>query len=715
MRALRTVLPVVGLLLLSINAWGAFHWTATADPRQYDVAFDAVLAAIQAKVGGLGAFHVSPGDIDPPANIRAKIDARFGVNALWYPGVGNHEAETAADMTWIRDEYTVGHSGRPALKFSTNQDGPAGCVETNYSWDYENVHFVQLNQYWNGGTAAGSDVATQGDIVPQLYNWLAANLAATIKPVIIVFGHEPAYPQNRHVGDSLDQYPANRDAFWNLLESDTRVKAFVVGHTHVYSRHRQPAGRVWQIDLGNAGNDTNGDGKTFLDCAIDDTTVRFDIYRDGGTGSYTLAQSWSVPVNEPTPLEVSSPAQAKLQTDGALVKLSGVVTASYQGYFYVEDLARTSGIRVDEVGYTATRGNLLTITGVVSTTGDGERSIDATYIVHWQTGQVKPLGIVGKSAGGGDYGYDLSAGVGQRGTTDGAGLNNIALLSRFWGRVTYSGPDYFYLDDGSARAGEGGRLGIKVLTYGAAVPDEGAQVSFTGISACYRGGETVYPLVRYVSGLPSPPGVSYNDCVYAANHAANAPNVTTFGIGSGYSGPTSGPLKDISTGAETGVTVTLTQGGGVIWQPDLVTGGGNCDPGTDAANVFNPTLSLQGVIYYGSTGWYVDVEFSGLNLASRYEFVTTANRKGGSSYLNRLTKYTISGADSFTNTSTSGVTITDAGASSTFPTGENTATGYVARWTDINPGADGKFKVRAQAGSAVNQAYSFDAFRLTEL
>ncbi|MCL6628084.1 MAG: fibronectin type III domain-containing protein, partial [Armatimonadetes bacterium] len=206
---------------------------------------------------------------------------------------------------------------------------------------------------------------------------------------------------------------------------------------------------------------------------------------------------------------------------------------------------------------------------------------------------------------------------------------------------------------------------------------------------------------------------AYNDCVWNSTHPPLQPNVTTINIGSGSPGPSSGVLKDFYTGASTGVTATLTQSGGVVWQPDLSSGGDDCPVGTDARNVFNTnTASLKGVIYYGSSGWYVDLTFTGLNPNMEYEFVTSANRNG-SSYTTRLTKYTISGADAFVNESTPGVTIGSGGASSTFCTGYN-INGYVARWTHINPGADGTFKIRAEAGSSEYRAYAFSAFMLKE-
>ncbi len=172
---------------------------------------------------------------------------------------------------------------------------------------------------------------------------------------------------------------------------------------------------------------------------------------------------------------------------------------------------------------------------------------------------------------------------------------------------------------------------------------------------------------------------------------------------------------DYVTGAPSGVTATLTQGGGVVWQPDPVSGGSDCSAGTDAYSTFGGIASMSGVVYYGSAGWWVDVEFSGLDPARSYEFATSANRNDAA-YTNRLTKYTISGADSFTNSSSPGVTVSNGGATSAFCTGYNTVNGYVARWTGIKSGTDGKFEVRAEVapgGDAV-KAYTFDVFKLAE-
>ncbi|HIJ53928.1 MAG TPA: hypothetical protein HPP66_12350, partial [Planctomycetes bacterium] len=204
--------------------------------------------------------------------------------------------------------------------------------------------------------------------------------------------------------------------------------------------------------------------------------------------------------------------------------------------------------------------------------------------------------------------------------------------------------------------------------------------------------------------------VAYNDCVYREDHPYIGSNVTTYGIGSGYSGATSGPLLDQATGDDTGITATLTQSGGVTWQPSPASGGHDCAVGTDAYNTFGGIADMTGVIYYGSAGWWVDLVFTGLEPTTEYTFATSAAR---CDYTDRLTIYTLNGADTYTNASTSGVDVL-AENMVRFNTGDNYNEGYVARWTGITA-ADGSFTVRAKADPSSTdgrKAYSFDVFKL---
>ncbi len=269
------------------------RFTVSADVRWEHAAFDDVLAAMNSLVGGQGDFQISPGDMDDRVwENRTVIDSRMGASAIWIPGVGNHEAEDPVEMEWVRAEFLTGNETRSPLQELIGRAGPDGSRETTFSWDSGNVHFVNLNQYWDGSTDPGSDVATDGDVVPELLAWLAEDLEANTNPAIFVFGHEPAFPFHRHTADSLNKYEANRDAFWALLERES-VVAYVCGHTHVYSTYRPPGSAVWQIDVGNAGNDSSFlDGQTFLSVTVQETEVTIGVCRNHD-GPFSCDSSWS--------------------------------------------------------------------------------------------------------------------------------------------------------------------------------------------------------------------------------------------------------------------------------------------------------------------------------------------------------------------------------------------------------------------------------------
>ena len=259
-----------------------FSGPGTYDTSQY------YRGACEAIAGaGEPAFMVSPGDIDEVTGVHWTITQTLGVTYTWYPVVGNHELPgngtepyTGANMDYLR-----------AYDYGSVNVGPSGCPSTTFSFDYENVHFVALNEYCD----TDGHTATLGDIPDHLYNWLAADLAATVQEHIIVFGHEPAFPQPdadngrlRHEHDSLNQYPDNRDRFWDLMRSES-VAAYVCGHTHNFSAVHTNG--VWQVDSGHArGLGDTGARSTFVVIQIDGPIVTYEAYRDDQAGgSYELA------------------------------------------------------------------------------------------------------------------------------------------------------------------------------------------------------------------------------------------------------------------------------------------------------------------------------------------------------------------------------------------------------------------------------------------
>ena len=310
MRAIKVVLVVLSMMVVCSAADAqTFRFTASADNRpsqdaQNLVRWEWVMDEMTDKVGDEGVFHIMPGDFDYPGITDDSLKTQFGSGVIWYPGVGNHEAETPEDMTWVRSAYS-------SLPFLVNE-GPTGCETTTYSFDYGNAHFVSINIYYNGTTDAGTD----GDIVDALYNWLAADLAANTKPAVFVIGHEPAYPQFAHVGDSLDGHPDNRDRFWKLL-NDEKVIAYLCGHTHYYSALQQSQtgaypcdAFTWQIDCGNSGNPRELE-QTFIDITVTDTDVTFNTWRGTQDIAFTMTEGWTVEIPS---VVTSNPSPA----DGAM-------------------------------------------------------------------------------------------------------------------------------------------------------------------------------------------------------------------------------------------------------------------------------------------------------------------------------------------------------------------------------------------------------------
>lgn len=265
-----------------------FFFTVASDPHFQAANYDKVLAAMQARSAGTGAFQVLVGDLcdkpgQSPQALRDKFDARFGASALLLTAVGNHDADVAEKsdaMSWRRLEFERGRDGRKSLRERGFRPGPKGCEDTTFSWDEGNAHFVVLNLYWNGRMEPGSDAAGDGDVVPALLSWLDQDLADSRKPFVFVFGHEPAFPLARHVGNSLDAHPANRDAFWSLL-SRGGVQAYFCGHIHFYSKLTRLG--VRQLCDGHAGRITGGD-RVYLSVQVGASEAEVQVWKAVGEG-----------------------------------------------------------------------------------------------------------------------------------------------------------------------------------------------------------------------------------------------------------------------------------------------------------------------------------------------------------------------------------------------------------------------------------------------
>ena len=219
--------------------------------------------------------------------------------------------------------------------------------------------------------------------------------------------------------------------------------------------------------------------------------------------------------------------------------------------------------------------------------------------------------------------------------------------------------------------------------------------------------------------------VGFNDCARPDNLSdSTAANVTSWTIyGSSDPSLSSGLLKDFSTGVDTNCLVNFTMNGSLRTSPNS---GGVVYAGTDVDDIFGGVVDFGGwIVYYdNSTGWYVDIEFSGLDPDKKYSFVGTAIRD--SDYPDRQSEFTLSGHISAVNVSSAGVVFKGDDTTILFA-GDNGPTGYVVRWDDIKVSDDGSgtgsFVIRAQSSEYTNaldtsdqgKAYPFGGFMLEEL
>ena len=175
-------------------------------------------------------FMVITGDFPNLSQTEGIIDDKLGSDFLWYPVIGNHEiSDNITNFNTIRDTMV------PSLPNIVNY-GPTGSVNTTYSWDYGNSHFIAINPFWDG---ASNDHTSGGDIPAALNSWIGADLAANDELHNFVFIHTPAYPAHRHVGEDLDANPANRNAFIATLNTYD-VESIFAGHTHYYEHDVAP-------------------------------------------------------------------------------------------------------------------------------------------------------------------------------------------------------------------------------------------------------------------------------------------------------------------------------------------------------------------------------------------------------------------------------------------------------------------------------------------
>jgi hypothetical protein len=274
-----------------------FHFFVTSDPHMHtdqegnvnDAFLKYTLPAILNHPDGPGALMVTAGDLDNFATVKQAVESVLGNDYLWYPAVGNH------DITNTANDGVIDNGSRLRELRAYNREklqnivnwGPdatsvldgydvTGAKDTNYSFDYENVHFVVLDHYYEN-TYGRRGLAR---VFNSTYDWLEADLEQTDKEHILVFGHEPVFPAGDldfpgHVkpGTLERVNPEQRDRFWQLLK-DKGVKAYFCGHVHIHKIDDHEG--VKQVLIGFS---KRAAWNTFLKVDVDKNAVTITPYR----------------------------------------------------------------------------------------------------------------------------------------------------------------------------------------------------------------------------------------------------------------------------------------------------------------------------------------------------------------------------------------------------------------------------------------------------
>lgn len=162
-----------------------------------------------------------------------------------YPAPGNHDVGGFFGPQIWRETFSY-----------LPDNGPANDKKGTYSFDVGPCHITVLN--------------SEGPVISNKVNhqWLINDLAASDKPMKLVFAHKPAYPMDGHIGSSLDLFPARRDEFWQILV-DYDVKAYFCGHEHLYDHWIHNG--VHQIITAGAGAPLSIEGAFFHFIIVDAT------------------------------------------------------------------------------------------------------------------------------------------------------------------------------------------------------------------------------------------------------------------------------------------------------------------------------------------------------------------------------------------------------------------------------------------------------------
>lgn len=146
-------------------------------------------------------------------------------NSVVWPALGNHDAEPLGSSS---SNGTGPYFDMFTLPSMGEAGGLASGTEAYYSFDYGNIHFINLN-------STGSDRSVGGAML----TWLESDLAATSQDWIIAYWHHSPYSHGSHDSDNpLDSGGRMFDMRENVLPilEAYGVDIVLTGHSHSYER-----------------------------------------------------------------------------------------------------------------------------------------------------------------------------------------------------------------------------------------------------------------------------------------------------------------------------------------------------------------------------------------------------------------------------------------------------------------------------------------------
>ena len=152
-------------------------------------------------------------------------------NIVVWPALGNHDY---ANTYTLRTTHQIPYLNIFTLPANAEAGGIPSGTRRYYSFDYGNVHFINLDSY--GLEDVGGNYYGLSDTLysPQAY-WLKADLNANQLPWVIVSFHHPPYCMGTHNSDMEYDLVAMRTNLNPILER-YNVDLVMSGHCHTYQR-----------------------------------------------------------------------------------------------------------------------------------------------------------------------------------------------------------------------------------------------------------------------------------------------------------------------------------------------------------------------------------------------------------------------------------------------------------------------------------------------